>query len=344
MRTLFEQHDSAADRAKDFLIRHKVAVAAVGVLLALGIAASVGYDRFAYAQQPDPDFHPQVAQPAYTAEHPEVLFDAAHINFHTPDGNYKPFADLIRSDGFVVVPNTRKFTAESLRGARVLVIANALGIRGASAMLLNLVGYTKALQWDLDAFSPEECKVLRDWVFNGGGLLLISDHAPTGSAARQLAAQFGVDMSNWFTEDDQHSDPDAYSFLIFSRENGLLLEHPVTAGRNSGERVNRIVTFTGQSLKGPADSTPFLALAPSAREYPFRESTLAEGRSAAGRAQGVALSYGEGRVVVLGEAAMLSAQIFRVPGREIRLGMEYPGCDNRQLALNIMHWLSQLTN
>ncbi|MBZ5597007.1 MAG: hypothetical protein LAN83_01685 [Acidobacteriia bacterium] len=225
-----------------------------------------------------------------------------------------------------------------------MVIANALGMRGAGAMLLNLAGYTKALQWDLDAFTPEECTAVREWVEQGGGLLLISDHAPTGSAARRLAAQFGVDMSNWFTEDDQHSDPDAYSFLIFSRGNGLLLGHPVTEGRNAGERVQRVVTFNGQALKGVAGSTPFLNLAPSAREYPFRESTFAEGRPAAGRAQGIALSFGKGRVVVLGEAAMLSAQVFRVAGREIRLGMEYPGCDNRQLALNIMHWLSGLTN
>lgn len=344
MQTLFERHDGAIDHVRGFLTRHKVAAVVAGVLSAFGLAVYAGYGRLAYAQQPDPDFQAHVPQPAYSTEHPRVLFDAAHINFHTADGNYKPFADLIRSDGYLVVANQRKFNAESLRGSRVLVIANALGARGAAAMLLNLLGYTKALQWDLGAFSPDECNAVRNWVADGGSLLLIADHAPTGSAARHLAARFGVDMSNWFTEDDQHSDPDAYSFLVFTRENGLLLTHPVTEGRGPGERVNRVLTFTGQSLQGPQGSTPFLNLGSSAREYPFRESTFAQGRSAAGRAQGVALSYGKGRVVVLGEAAMLSAQVFRVPGHEIRLGMEYPGCDNRQLALNIMHWLSGLTN
>jgi hypothetical protein len=61
--------------------------------------------------------------------------------------------------------------------------------------------------------------------------------------------------------------------------------------------------------------------------------------SAAGRAQGAALSFGKGRVVVLGEAAMLTAQ---VAPRVFRFGMNLPGIDNRQLALNIMHWLSGL--
>jgi hypothetical protein len=59
--------------------------------------------------------------------------------------------------------------------------------------------------------------------------------------------------------------------------------------------------------------------------------------SAAGRAQGVALELGKGRVVVISEAAALTAQ---VASRGFRFGMNVPGIDNRQLALNIMHWLS----
>jgi hypothetical protein len=47
-------------------------------------------------------------------------------------------------------------------------------------------------------------------------------------------------------------------------------------------------------------------------------------------------------VVVLGEAAMLSAQVIVRPGggEAFRMGMNRAGIDNRQLALNIMHWLS----
>ena len=56
--------------------------------------------------------------------------------------------------------------------------------------------------------------------------------------------------------------------------------------------------------------------------------------------QGVAVEYGGGRVVVLGEAAMLSAQLHRFDGHAI--GMNVSGYDNRQLALNIVHWLSRL--
>ncbi len=51
----------------------------------------------------------------------------------------------------------------------------------------------------------------------------------------------------------------------------------------------------------------------------------------------MALSYGAGRVVVMGEAAELSAQL---AGLE-PMGMNVPGIDNRQMALNIVRWLGE---
>ena len=62
----------------------------------------------------------------------------------------------------------------------------------------------------------------------------------------------------------------------------------------------------------------------------------------AGRAQAIAMKFGKGRVVMLGEAAMLSAQVGSGGKESSKFGMNVPGIDNRQLALNIMHWLSGL--
>ena len=52
------------------------------------------------------------------------------------------------------------------------------------------------------------------------------------------------------------------------------------------------------------------------------------------------MTVGKGRVIVLGEAAMLSAQIGGP--NQMKFGMNRAGIDNRQLALNLMHWLSGL--
>ena len=278
-------------------------------------------------QLPDPEFNVTVANPAYTKSEPRVLFDEAHHNFHTTDGRYKPFADLLRNDGYRVVRNRQPFTKESLNSFKVLVIANALG---AEDMDDNGA--------DASAFTEEECQAVQAWVKDGGSLLLIADHAPFGGAATLLARRFDVDMSKGFTYDPANSVEGSPSTLIFSRDNKLLATHPITEGRDEKERVNRVQSFTGQSLKGPADSVSILKLADTAKDSPDRNTD--ESVSAAGRAQALAFKFGKGRVVVQGEAAMLSAQI---SGPEkFRMGMNVPGNDNKQYALNVMHWLSGL--
>jgi hypothetical protein len=116
-------------------------------------------------------------------------------------------------------------------------------------------------------------------------------------------------------------------------------------GRSEAERVDLVMTFTGQALRPPPEASVLLRLSPAAREYPFRQSTEAEGRSAAGLGQAVALRRGRGRVVIFGEAAAISAQRIAVPGGPpILLGMNRPGVDNERLVLNTVHWLMGLLN
>ncbi|MDQ3666413.1 MAG: DUF4350 domain-containing protein [Acidobacteriota bacterium] len=299
-----------------------------GRFLSLALALAFQSQLVAAQQSADPYFNTTVAHPAYTKNYPRVAFDEAHNNFHTTTGRYKPFVDLIMSDGYNVVPGRKLFAKPSLSTFKILVIANALGAED-----MDDEGA------DRSAFTEEECDVVRDWVKSGGSLLLIADHAPFGGAAESLSKRFGVEMSKGYTFDPENdfaaSRP---STLLFSRENKRLLDHPITRGRNADERINRVITFTGQSLKGPEGSSVLLLLPQTARDKPDRESQTSV--SAAGRAQGIAFKFGKGRVVVLGEAAMLSAQL--AGPNKGPMGMNVPGSDNRQLALNIMRWLSGL--
>jgi hypothetical protein len=298
-----------------------------GRFLALALAFALQSPLVAAQQGPDPEFNTTVTHPTYTKNYPRVVFDEAHNNFHTTTGRYKPFVDLIGSDGYNVVPGRKPFAKPSLATFRILVIANALGAED-----MDEEGA------DRSAFTEEECDVVRDWVKGGGALLLIADHAPFGGAAEILGKRFGVEMSKGYTFDPENYFKDSRdpTTLTFSRENKRLLDHPITQGRNADERINQVFTFTGQSLKGPEGSSVLLLLSPTAMDRPDSESQTSV--AAAGRAQGIAFKFGKGRVVVLGEAAMLSAQLVGAEKRPI--GMNVPGGDNRQLALNIMHWLS----
>src|SRR5262245_2347584 len=109
----------------------------------------------------DPDFKVIVDKPAYAGNGPTVRFDEAHANTHSATGLYKPFAELLKGDGYRVTTSTQKFEPEVFTGIEVLIVANA-----------NAQNFTDP------AFTEAECDVVRDWVRGGGSLLLIADHAP----------------------------------------------------------------------------------------------------------------------------------------------------------------------
>lgn len=299
-------------------------------------------------QEGDPDFDARVAQPAYTDRHPHIYFDEGHWNVHTADGRYKPFANLARNDGYIVESKKGTLAREALAGYGALVIANALGFGGSMQQAANFLHLEAKVDFTGSAFSAAECAAVRDWVRDGGALLLIADHAPAGKAAAELAAAFGVDMTNGYAEEPKAHDPETknWGFIFFSRENGNLLDHPITRGRIEAEQIHRVMSFTGQALRlkrdAPASAVSFLGLSPEARLYPRRNSGDKEFTVVPDGAQGIALEYGKGRVVVLGEAAMLTSQVARSGGHEFRFGLSRPGTDNRQLALNILHWLTRL--
>ena len=291
-------------------------------LVTLGVLGATG--AFAQEQTVNADFDTKVNAPAYTNRHPAVLFDEAHHNLHKPGGLYKPFADLIGHDGYRVEANKKPIGRAVLARHEILIIANAMGSADGGP------------QAGTPALTEAECQAIDAWVKSGGALLLITDMNHWGAASRRLGNQFGVEMSQGVTIDPRNSVPRMPARLIFSREDGLLGDHPITLGRTPSERINRVVTYAGQSLLGPRGSIPFLLLGETAMDRYEGDPVMVR---AAGRCQGLALTHGRGRVVVLGEAGALSAQFGRA-GRPF--GMNDPGNDNRQLALNIMHWLSGL--
>jgi hypothetical protein len=295
----------------------------LGVALALPVFPARAALRLNTGQEVDSGYHPTVGRPAYDSEqHPTVLVDEAHHEAYTSTGRYRPFAELLTKDGYRVKPNRSTFQKESLAAADVLVIADPLGADRPSH----------------PAFTLAECDAVYDWVQRGGALLLIAGPAPAGEAAAILGKRLGIDMSQGETFDPEHSGaadtPTAW--ITFSRQNHLLVDHPILRGREVSEGIETVVTFHGQSLKGPEGSAAFLRLGDAARDRHFQEGT---DLSAAGRAQGIAFELGKGRVVVLADPAMATAQW--VAGT-LKVGMNRPGNDDRQLVLNVLHWLTRL--
>jgi hypothetical protein len=164
---------------------------------------------------------------------------------------------------------------------------------------------------------------------------------PFGGAAADLAAAFGVLMSNGYATDRTCS---ADEFL-FQRADGTLGDHPITRGRNRSERIESVRTFTGQAFRVVAPAVPLLLVAPDTMLLlPSEAWKLGDATPRVrddGMWQGAVLIVGRGRVAVFGEAAMFSAQ---VSGPERRpMGMNTPtAAQNPQFLLNVMHWVAGL--
>lgn len=274
-------------------------------------------------QVADTAYNFAIAQPRYPlGKGSAVTVDAAHNNFHTLDNRYAPFGKVLANDGYRLVSNDKIITPEVLRECRIYVISNPLDSSNTGS-------------WQLptpSAFSAAEIETIHDWVKNGGSLLLIADHMPFAGAAQALAQSFGFKFLNCFAMDNRRR-----SLERFYRGNQSLADSEITRG------VDTVVTFTGSAFKIPKGAQPILALKNYTLSLPavawqFEENTPT--LPGEGFHQGAYMAYGKGKIVVMGEAAMFSAQLAG-PNRN-PVGLNRPEAKaNNQLLINIIHWLDQ---
>lgn len=279
------------------------------------------------AQQiPDISYDPNIQNLAYkSGEGPVIFIDEGHNNFHTKDGRYLPFAKLLEKDGYEIKAFQGEFLSRKLNEGKILVIANALN-------RINVNNWTLPTP---SAFTKDEIMVLEKWVEGGGSLFLIADHMPWPGAAADLAAVFGFKFLNGFNFD-------VVNPAYFWKSNGTVVENAITTGRDSTEVVNQIPRTEGQAFQIPSDAQPILLFNTTSMillpdtAWQFNNRTPI--KSVDGYAQGAFKKFGEGKIVVFGEASMFSAQIGN-PGKR-KMGMNNNQAqDNYKLLLNIIHWL-----
>ena len=226
------------------------------------------------------------------------------------------------------------FDETALKNVDLLIIANA------TASEQKEDGSTSA-------FSENEINVLTDWIQNGGSLLLIADHDPFGSAASDLARALGVGMASVWTVDTLRVNPEIgkNTWLEYTRENNGLGQHSILRAESPESAIKRVITFTGQSLSFDSTWTSILQLSNSAQNFYTRaDASIASADPSTyfgvpGQSQLIARKYGDGRIVIAGEAAMYTAQVVRVFFKTTHAGFNFQDYDNKTLVVNIIHWL-----
>ncbi len=275
----------------------------------------------------DTNFSYVIKNPVYKyGSGPVITLDEAHYNLHTLTGLYHPFGRLLQNDGYILEPGRATFTSSNLAATKILVIANALPDTG---------------EWKLPAkpaFTTGEINDLHKWVSGGGSLFLIVDHMPFPGAASKLALSFGFNFINAYAlRKDKKPE-------MFSRKLKNLTSNKITNGRNKSEQVDSIRIFGGSAFIAPPGATIILKLDDSynillpAIASKFNDSTAVF--SGLGLVNGAFMQYGQGRIVVFGEAALFSAQLSGE--QKSKMGMNNAFAkQNPQLLLNIIHWLDR---
>jgi hypothetical protein len=268
--------------------------------------------------------------PAFAAgQGPLVCVDEAHNNYHTADGRYRPFAALLRGDGYRVEGFGSKITFEALGRCDLFVIVNPMAEVNAGE------------DWSFphpSAFTRDELEATYSWIRAGGTLLLIADHAPFAGAARDLGMMLGVGMLNGYAYDPTQ-EPDT-----FRREADTLVPHAITSGRNDREKIDHVVTWTGQAFVAADGIEPLLVWGPGAvtginlgENFPDISREEWPVLDVRGFLHAAAADLEAGRFVVLGEAAMCTAQ----SAEDLEFGISAPEADqNAQFCLNVVRWLT----
>ena len=281
----------------------------------------------------DSSFNASVAKPKYKKQSgPHILIDAGHHNFIVEMGLIKPFVDLASNDGFRTTIDSGAFTPAYLAKYQMVLITPAMPFKFGSKKDIT----------DEITFTNQELLALKEWVSNGGSLIILSEHAPIDKSMTPLLNTFGIQSSVGAVYDPVNCDSTIKlslyeTILKFTKNNGLLnSDHPIITGSKKKELIQNIETYTGSALTGP-NYTTILKLGPTATIRKWNGILPTGG----GDSQCLAGSFGKGKIMAMGDCNGFTAMYVNSGGKKFYAGMQVREYDWKQFVLNTLHWLSE---
>jgi len=281
----------------------------------------------------DSSFDASITRPKYKRQSgPHILIDSGHHNFIIEMGLIKPFVDLAGNDGYKVTIDSAKFSPDYLAKYQLILITPAMPFK---------FGSKKDIVDEI-TFTNQELVAIKEWVSNGGSLIILSEHATIDKSMTPLLNTFGIQSSVGAVFDPINCDttiklPLFETILKFTTSNGLLnRDHPMTTGTKKKEAIQNIETYTGSALTGPNYSTIFKLGATAAIRKWNGISPKGEGDS-----QGLAGHFGKGKIMAMGDCNGFTAMYVNTGGKRFYAGMQVEEYDWKQFVLNTIHWLSE---
>jgi hypothetical protein len=234
-----------------------------------------------------------------------VVFDHSHDNIPNILTSYSFFANDLAENGFAV-SSMDTFDADYLLAADILVVPMA-DYHGSAV------------------YTMQEIDTIEEFVNSGGGLFIISDYAPYGNVTDPINERFGFfrnKTSILYDSDDFNPAGSGYSAYYSGSSN--IKNHSITLN------VNTMDTWSGTGLESyPGNAVPLIVTDTDGT------STYDSFIPADGVVVAAASTYGQGRVVFIGEADLFADGDFDGDGIE-----SYFDTDSELFARNCIGWLS----
>jgi len=228
-----------------------------------------------------------------------TVFDLSHAEIFSPVANgeldYTSFHDMIKAAGVTTAVNTETITPKRLSGVKTYVIAGpAMG------------------------FTEQEGAALRNFVKNGGNLLVLTHIAPP---VAPITSMFGILISNFVVAEQNNTIEGRSQDFLVTKFSG----HPVTSG------LEKIAVYgTWGLMAEPGKETKNAAVVAATSEKAWadlnRNRALNEDEPVQEFGIIAVSGLGKGKVVVVADDAPFANKF---------LGQ----ADNRKLAENIIGWL-----
>lgn len=305
--------------------------ATLGIIVLMLLAFGAQAQSQSRYQKPIEGIKIENVSPAFAKGEGPALYLHRSVSPYVQRGSFDPFLQLAQSDGYQTFYLDEPVTKEILSKVNLFVIANAY--------TSDYINYST-----LDApsvYSDDEIALIKNWVKEGGRLLVLADHSPFAGGTIKLASEFGFTYmtGNALSKNSLSS---LVKVHIDSKiSDGSLSTHPITNGSTGRAPVSHFYAFGGQAIILP-DGAKNLITIPDHFETmlgfsPSREFYTAPRIDSGGLSQGATLEYGKGKLIIMGETGGFTAQ---TSPDGVTFGFEEPSADeNKEFILAALRWL-----
>lgn len=277
--------------------------------------------------------------------HKKILIDQAHNTIYSLSYGKETAREMLRimeEDGFNV-----QFTNQIIDSTNL--IANKpdmLVLHGMPNDKIILNSGEKEEVFYKSPLSNTEVMDITKYVYSGGSLFLFLSHFPGGSGALPLLEAFSIKFRDGYAYHPNFPGHNCglCSHFLMTTKNGMInVNHPVLASRLSNDLIPDTIKFLcGAAIfRNPEDN--ILPFPKNTINFtPTHDGSIDIEEYSDSYAGMIGFNFGAGRVIVCTDQGIFRSLDLLIDDEKIPVTIHDPDCDNANLFLNSIRWLTKL--